>query len=40
MSTGYGLEFDSRQEQDFSLLYSVQTGSDAHPACYPVGTGG
>jgi hypothetical protein len=24
----------------FSLLYSVQTGSGAHPTSYPVGTGG
>jgi hypothetical protein len=26
--------FDSRQGQDFSLLLSVQTGSEAHPATY------
>jgi hypothetical protein len=26
--------------QDFSLLPSVQTGSGAHPASYPMGTGG
>jgi hypothetical protein len=26
--------------QDFSLLHSVQTGSGAHPASYPMGTGG
>jgi hypothetical protein len=25
--------------QDFSLLHSVQTDSDAHTASYPVGTG-
>jgi hypothetical protein len=25
---------------DFSLLYSVQTGSGAHPAFYPMGIGG
>jgi hypothetical protein len=25
--------------QDFSLLHSVQTGSGAHPASYPMGTG-
>jgi hypothetical protein len=31
---------DSRQEQDFSLLHTVQTGSGAHPASYPMGTGG
>jgi hypothetical protein len=27
-------------ERDFSLLHSVQTGSGAHPASYPMGTGG
>jgi hypothetical protein len=26
--------------QDFSLLHSVQTGSEAHPASYPMGTRG
>jgi hypothetical protein len=26
--------------RDFSLLHSVETGSDAHPASYPMGTGG
>jgi hypothetical protein len=26
--------------QDFSLLHIVQTGSAAHPASYPMGTGG
>jgi hypothetical protein len=26
-------------ERDYSLLHSVQTGSGAHPASYPVGTG-
>jgi hypothetical protein len=25
---------------DFSLLHVIQTGSGAHPASYPVGTGG
>jgi hypothetical protein len=25
--------------QDFSLLHNVQTGSGAHPASYPRGTG-
>jgi hypothetical protein len=25
---------------DLSLLHSVQTGSGAHPASYPMGTGG
>jgi hypothetical protein len=32
--------FDSRQGQDISLLYSVQTGSGAHPASYTMDTGG
>jgi hypothetical protein len=32
--------FDSRQGQDLSLLHSVQTGPEAHPASYPMGTGG
>jgi hypothetical protein len=32
--------FDSRQEQDFSMLHRVQTGSGAHPASCTVGTGG
>jgi hypothetical protein len=25
---------------DFSLLHSLQIGSEAHPASYPMGTGG
>jgi hypothetical protein len=32
--------FDSRRVQNFSLLQSVQTGSEAHPASYPMGNGG
>jgi hypothetical protein len=32
--------FDSRKGQEFSLLYGVQTGSEAHPASYPMGTVG
>jgi hypothetical protein len=32
-------EFDSRQGY-FSLLHSVQTRSEAHPASYAMGTGG
>jgi hypothetical protein len=32
-------EFDSRKGQDFSLLHSVQNGSQAHPASYQMGTG-
>jgi hypothetical protein len=34
-----GPVFDSRQGQDFSRLHSAQTGSEPHPASYPVGTG-
>jgi hypothetical protein len=33
-------EYESRQGQDFSPLYVVQTGSGAHPASYPMGVGG
>jgi hypothetical protein len=33
-------EFSFQQGKDFSLLHSVQTGSGAHAASYPVGTGG
>jgi hypothetical protein len=32
--------FDSVQRKVFSLLHSVHTGSEAHPASYPMGTGG
>jgi hypothetical protein len=32
--------FDSRQWQGFSVLHSAQTGSEAHSASYPMGTGG
>jgi hypothetical protein len=44
--SSYGLddraiEFDPRQRQkDFSSSLCVQTGSGAHPASYPTGTGG
>jgi hypothetical protein len=45
ITTGYGL--DDRGAgvrvpvgQEFSLLHVVQTGSGAHPASYPMGTGG
>jgi hypothetical protein len=31
--------FDSQKRQVFSLLHSVQTGSGAHPASYPMCTG-
>jgi hypothetical protein len=34
-----GSEFESRWEQEFSLLV-VQTGPGVHPTSYPVGTGG
>jgi hypothetical protein len=41
---GYGLdnegsEFKS-QGQEFSLLHLIQAGSGAHPASYPMSTGG
>jgi hypothetical protein len=36
-TTGVRLPTGTR---DFSLLYSVQTGSEAHPASYPMGIGG
>jgi hypothetical protein len=32
--------FDSRQGQVVSLLHVVQAGSGAHPASYPIDTGG
>jgi hypothetical protein len=39
--TGYGLHsFEFRCGQEFSLLHIVQTGSEVHPASYPVDTGG
>jgi hypothetical protein len=45
IATGYWL--DSRGvgvrvpvEQEFSLLHVAQTGSEAHPASYPMDTGG
>jgi hypothetical protein len=34
------LGFDSQHRKILSLLHSVQTGSEAHPFSYPVGTGG
>jgi hypothetical protein len=36
--TTEGSEFESWWEQEFSLLYVVQTHSEAHPASYPMGT--
>jgi hypothetical protein len=43
IATGYG--FDSRglipgRGKRCSVVYSLQTGSGAHPASYPMGTGG
>jgi hypothetical protein len=35
-----GSDFESREGQDFSPLHAVQTGSGAHLASYPKGTGG
>jgi hypothetical protein len=32
--------FEFRQGQDFSLLHNFKIGSRAHPAAYPMGTGG
>jgi hypothetical protein len=31
--------YDSQQGKEFSLLHSIQPGSSAHPASYPVGSG-
>jgi hypothetical protein len=41
-TTGYGLEGPGSipGRQDLFLLHIVRTGSEAHPASYPVGTGG
>jgi hypothetical protein len=38
--TTEGSDFDSRLGQKFSLLHVVQTGSEAHPASYLMGTRG
>jgi hypothetical protein len=41
IATGYGLDGRGSIPEgasDFSLFYSVQTGSGAHPASYPMGT--
>jgi hypothetical protein len=41
IATGYGLDGQGLiPGRDVSLLHSVQTGSGAHPASYPMGTGG
>jgi hypothetical protein len=37
--TAEGLKFESRQGQVLSPLHVVQTGSEAHQASYPKGTG-
>jgi hypothetical protein len=34
------LGFDSPRGWEFSLHHSIQNGSGAHPASYPMGTGG
>jgi hypothetical protein len=38
--TTKGLELESQYGQEFSLLHVIQTGSGAHPASYPMCTGG
>jgi hypothetical protein len=43
MATGWVAErseFESTWRQDFSPLHVVQIGCWAHPASYPMGTGG
>jgi hypothetical protein len=32
-------EFESRYDEEFSILHIIQTGSVAHSAPYPMGTG-
>jgi hypothetical protein len=39
VATGYGLDGRGVGIRDFSSLHSVQTGSEAHPASYLMGTG-
>jgi hypothetical protein len=42
LATGWtmeGLEFETLQGREFSLLHSVQTYTGAHPASYLMGTG-
>jgi hypothetical protein len=34
------LEFETRWGKKFSLLHVVQTGSEIHPAFYPIGAKG
>jgi hypothetical protein len=38
--TAEGLEFESWQGQEFSLLHIVHTGSGTHLASYPMGAEG
>jgi hypothetical protein len=40
IATGYRLDNGGVGVQKLSLLHVVQTGSGAHPAFYPMGTGG
>jgi hypothetical protein len=41
MATGWTAAVRSQAgEKDFSLIHSVKTGFGAHPASYPMGTGG
>jgi hypothetical protein len=39
-ATGYGWVRLPAEARDLSPFHSVQTGSGAHPASYPMGTGG
>jgi hypothetical protein len=42
VATGWmakGSEFKFQEDKEFSCHYIVQTGSGAHHACYPMGTG-
>jgi hypothetical protein len=38
--TTEGSDFESRYDQEFSLVHVVQTGSGVHLASYTMGTGG
>jgi hypothetical protein len=38
--TTEGSEFESRKDQELTLLHVVQTGSGIHPTSYPAGTVG
>jgi hypothetical protein len=40
IAVGYGYGVRVPAGQELSLLDIVQTGSGAHPASYPMGTGG